>query len=194
MKIILNLAIVGIIGFLGYLLYNSINEPIKFRSELSKRENVVIEKLQQIRTAQEIHREIKGEFAGSFDSLAYVLNNDSIPFRQLLADPEDPENPDKFIVNLVYSSARDSINALGINLSDLRYVPYSNKSASFDIQADTTTYQSTLVPVCEVMTRYKEFMGAFADPKYSMYEKGYSPDTKIGFGSMSSPNLEGNWK
>ena len=194
MKLILNLLIVGAIGLLAYLLYNSINEPIKFRSELAKRENVVIEKLEQIRAAQSIHRDITGRFAGSFDSLAYVLTNDSIPFRQLLADPEDPENPDKFIVNILYSSAKDSIDGLGINLADLQYVPFSNKATSFNMQADTTTYQSTLVPVCEVMTRYESVMGQFADPKFSMYEKGSSPDTKIGFGSMSSPNLEGNWK
>jgi len=194
MKYIINLLIVGAIGFLAYMLWNSINEPIKFRAELSKRQNVVVSKLEQIRTAQELHREITGEFAPSFDALAQVLKTDSIPFRQLVADPDDPNNPDKFITNVIYFSALDSIKALGIDLDNLKFVPYSNQSSSFAVQADTMTYQQTLVPVVEVMTRYSEFMGQFSDPKFSMYEKNYSPDTKIGFGSMSSPNLEGNWK
>ena len=194
MKYILNLLIVAIVVFLGYLLYNGINEPIKFRSELTKRKNVVTDKLTQIRTAQELYREIRGEFAPSFQDLSQVLKTDSIPFRQLVADPEDPTNPDKFIVNIIKYSAIDSVASLGINLDDLAYVPYTNGGKTFEITADTMTYQSTLVPVLEVMTRWKEFMGAYSDPKFSMYEKNYDPNARIGFGSLSSPNLEGNWK
>jgi len=175
------------------MLYNGINEPIKFRTELDKRKNVVTTKLQDIRKAQELYREIKGEFAPSFAELTGVLKTDSIPFRQLIADPSDPTNPDKFLVNVIKYSAIDSISGMGISLDDLAYVPYTNKSTQFDIQADTMTYQSTLVPVVEVMTRWKEFMGTYADPKFSMYEKSYNPNAKLGFGSMSSPNLEGNW-
>lgn len=194
MKYLLNLLIVAAVVFLGYLLYSNINEPIKFRNELTKRKNVVTDKLQDIRTAQEIYRQIKGDFASSFEELSAVLTNDSIPFRQLLADPSDPENPDKFITNIIQYSALDSIRKLGIDLDNLAFVPYTNKSTQFDIQADTMTYQQTLVPVVEVMTRWKEFMGDYSDPRFSMYEKNYQPDAKIGFGSMSSPNLEGNWK
>lgn len=194
MKILLNLIILGIIGFLGYALYSSINEPIKFRGEMTKRKDVVVNSLQNIRTSQELYRDIKGEYAKSFGDLKSVLTNDSIPFRQLLADPEDPENPDKFIENIILTSALDSLKSLRIDLSGLEYVPYTNKGVSFSMTADTMTYQQTLVPVVEVMTRWKDFMGEFADPKFSMYEKNYDPNSKIGFGSMSSPNLEGNWR
>lgn len=194
MKYLINLLILGAIVFLGFMLWNSINEPIKFRAELSKRQNVVVTKLVNIRKAQELYRDITGEFAPSFENLTQVLKTDSIPFRQLVADPSDPDNPDKFIVNIIYNNALDSVTALGIDLDVLKYVPYSNQSSTFDIQADTMTYQSTLVPVVEVMTRFSEFMGPFADSKFSMYEKNYNPNNKIGFGSMSSPNLEGNWK
>lgn len=194
MKYLINLLIVAAVVFLGYLLYTNINEPIKFRNELTKRKNVVTDKLQNIRTAQEIYRQITGEFASSFEELTNVLKNDSIPFRQLLADPDDPENPDKFTENIIMYSAQDSITSLGIDLDNLAFVPYTDRSKRFEIQADTMTYQQTLVPVVEVMTRWTEFMGDYADPRFSMYEKNYNPNAKIGFGSMSSPNLEGNWK
>ena len=194
MKYLINLLIIGAVALFAYLLYSGINEPIKFRSELDERKIVVTDKLQQIRTAQEIYREIKGEFAPSFEQLSSVLKTDSIPFRQLIADPDDPENPDKFIVNIIKYSAIDSIRGMGINLDELAYVPYTNKGSKFEIQADTMTYQSTLVPVVEVMTKWGTFMGDYNDPKFSMYQKDYNPMAKLGFGSMSSPNLEGNWK
>jgi len=194
MKYLINLLIVGAVALLAYLLYYGINEPIKFKAELDSRKNVVTDKLEQIRKAQEIYRDIKGEYAGTFDSLAYVLNVDSIPIRQLLADPEDPENPDKFITNIILRSAKDSIDAMGINLKELAFVPYTDNKTRFDMVADTTTYQQTLVPVLEVMTKWSDFMGDFSDPRFSMYQKDYNPAARIGFGSLNSPNLEGNWK
>jgi len=194
MKYLINLLILGAVVLLGYLLYYGINEPIKFKAELDSRKTVVTDKLTQIRKCQEIYRDIKGEYAGSFDSLAYVLSVDSIPTRQLIADPDDPDNPDKFITNIILYSAKDSIDAMGIDLGDLSFVPYTDKSKRFTMVADTTTYQQTLVPVLEVMTKWSDFMGEFGDPRFSMFQKDYNPAARIGFGSLNSPNLEGNWK
>ena len=193
MKYILNLVIIAIIGFLGYALYVGIQEPIQFRAEKDKRKAAVVSKLETIREMQEMHRLIHGEFAKSFDSLRIVLSRDSIPFVKLLADPEDPENPDKFIQEITYSSAADSVASMGIDLASLKYVPYTNNAEEFTMQADTLTYQKTLVPVMECMTRWEAFMGPYADPRYGKYDDTYDPKRNIGFGSMSSPNLEGNW-
>ena len=192
MKIALNLIVLLLIAGLAYALVGGISEPIKFKDEYTKRKDAVTGKMEQIRKAQEIYREITGEFAGSFDTLSYVLTNDSIPFVRLEADPDDPTNEDKYIRVVTYSSALDSIRAMDIDLGDLATVPFS-KNAKFEMKSDTTTYQSTLVPVMECMTRWKEFMGPYADNKYAKYDDTYDPNARIGFGSLSSPNLEGNW-
>ena len=123
-----------------------------------------------------------------------VLTYDSIPTIKLVADPADPTNPDKFIRNVSYAPAMDAVKKLGLNLDELAFVPFTDKKKTFEMQADTVTYQSTNVPVMEAMTRFKEFMGPFADPRYRKYEKSYDPDARIGFGSTNTPNLEGNWK
>lgn len=193
MKYLINLLVIALIGFLAYTLWNSIQEPIKFKEELGKRQDVVTEKLTMIRSAQEIYRDIKGEFAGSFDELRNTLMTDSIPFTRVEADPNDPTNEALFKKFTTYSPAMDKVKEMGINLDDMASVPFSN-SASFEMVADTTTYQSTLVPVMECMTRYKEFMGEYADPRFKKYDNDYNPEARLGFGSMSSPNLEGNWR
>ncbi len=193
MKYVVNLLILALIGGLGYLLVNGIQTPIIFKAELDKRKGAVTERLQTIRSMQELHREIKGDFASTFDSLEYVLSTDSIPFVKLIADPEDPTNEDKFQKEVTYSAAIDSIRAMGIDLGQLQYVPYGENKETFEMKADTTTYQSINVPVMECMTRYKVFMGQYADAKFKQYDDTYEPEAKIGFGSMASPNLEGNW-
>ncbi len=194
MKYVINLLVVALIGFLAFLLYSGINEPIKFRAELAKREDVVKSRLTNIRKLQEIHREIRGVYAKNFDDLLYVINNDSIPTVKLEADPSDPSNADKYIKKVSYSLARNAEALKEIDLTQLRFVPFTNRSKEFDMQADTISYQQIVVPAMECMTRYEVFMGEFADPAFRKYASTYDPKKKIGFGSMTSPNLEGNWR
>jgi len=194
MKTVINVVLLLLICLLGYMLYSSIKEPIAFGEAKSKRKTAVVDKLQTIRKAQEVHRWIKGDFASSFDSLEYVLKYDSIPTIKLVEDPNDPTNPEKFQKIVTYTSAKDSVASMGITQIDsLRYVPYTN-GVTFDIQADTLTYQQTLVSVVEVGTKWANFMGKFADPKYAKYDSGYEPNSTIKFGDMNKPNLAGNWE
>ena len=177
-------------GFLGYTLYKNIQEPIAFAEVKTERSKTVATKLENIRSAQEIYRTITGEFAPNFDTLAQVLKIDSIPH---ISTANDPDNPGSFIETKTYSSAIDSVNALGIDLDALRYVPYTDNNKEFAIDADTMTYQQTLVSVVQVGTRWKEFMGKYADPKYSKFDNSYNPDNLLKFGDMNAPNVSGNW-
>lgn len=194
MKYLINALLIGLIGLLAFMLYNAIKEPIAFAAEKDKREQAVEDRLKDIRKSQEIYRLIKGEFAGSFDSLQYVLQNDSIPTVMLLEDPDDPTNTEKFQRIVTYSSAKDSLVSLGIaDLGGLRYIPYTD-NMQFDISADTLTYQQTLVSVVEVGTKIANFMGQYASPRYAKYDANYDPSKKIKFGDMRKPSLAGNWE
>jgi len=194
MKYLINLLLLLAIIGLGYLLYSGINQPIAFKAEMDKRKSAVADKLTSIRDCQEMYRAIHNRFAPSFDSLEYVLRNDSIPFIQVFEDPEDPTNEDKYVYKTIYSSAIDSLTAMGISLDSLRYVPYAPRGTEFEFYADTLTYQKTLVSVTEVGTRWKNFMGKYADPSYARYDKSYNPEKMIKFGDQNSPNLSGNWE
>ena len=76
-------------------------------------------KLEKIREAQELYRDIKGEFAKTFEDLSYTLQNDSIPFIKLDADPTDPTNEEKFVRTITYSpaidAAREKATAMGLS-------------------------------------------------------------------------------
>jgi hypothetical protein len=68
---------------LGYLLVDSISQPIRFQHEQRARYNRTIERLKDIRTAQLAYRSVYGEFTGSFDTLINFVKNDS--FRVVMA-------------------------------------------------------------------------------------------------------------
>lgn len=193
MRLVINLFLVAVIVGLVWLLIQSIREPIAFKAEKDKREQAVIAKLMEIRKAQEAFRDIKGGFAPDFDSLKYVLLNDSFRIVQVYGDPDDPNFTGEIIYDTLKVSARDSIRVMGINLDSLPFVPYG-RGERFEIQADTLTYQNTLVNVVEVGVRKKAFMGPWADSRFARYDRGYDPNSVLKFGTMNAPNLSGNWE
>lgn len=193
MRYVINIFLTFLIILLAYMLYSSIKEPIAFGEAKEYRKSKVVNKLETIRKAQEIYRSITGEFASSFEQLKDTLTLDSIPFEKIIGDPDDPTNADKFQRFVTYTPAIDTIKALKINLDSLRYIPFSN-GMSFDIAADTIEYQKTTVSVVEVGTKWKNFMGKYADPKYGKYDSRYDPNKTIKFGDMMKPNISGNWE
>ncbi len=193
MKVAINLLLTALIFLLIYMIYTSIREPIAFQEEKGRRVDVVIARLKQIKASQEIYRTIKGTFAGSFEELINVLKTEKIPFEKIENDPSDPTNEDKFIRSTSYSPAIDTIKAMGINLDSIPFVPFTN-GLKFEITADTIEYQSTTVPVVQVGTKWKTFMGEFGDPKYKKYDKYFDPEKLLKFGDMTTPNLNGNWE
>ena len=193
MRLIINLILAAVVIGLVWLLISSIQEPITFKSVKEKRERAVIEKLMTIRTAQEAFRNIKGGFAPTFDSLQYVLERDSFAIVAVIGDPDDPNFTGEITYDTTFTPAIDSILAMGINLDSLQYVPYGEGN-TFDIQADTITYQKTVVPVVEVGVRRNIFMGRFADTRFARYDNNYDPNSVIKFGNMNAPNLAGNWE
>jgi len=199
MRLIINLILIAIVALLGYLLYFGIKEPILFGDAKKERLEAVTNRLKQVRYAQEFHRDITGNFANSFDSLKHVLSTDSFSLVKIIGNPDDPNG--EFTRIETKKSAKDSLAILFDNpnskvkivLDSLPFVPYGG-GERFAIQADTLTYQKTLVTVTEVSTQWKTFMGPFSDPKYQRYDNLYFPNNLIKFGDMSKPNLGGNWE
>ena len=194
MRIVINLLLFLAILALGYMTYASIKAPISFKQELDRRERAVIQKLQKVRDAQEIYRDVTGgSFAGSWDTLRTVLMDGDLMFINILGDPDDPNFDAKNLIrDTTYKPAIDTIRAMGINLDSLPYVPFSG-GEKFDIDADTLTYQSTLVDVVQVGTAYKTFMGEYGDPAYAKYDKRYDPSKRMQFGDMTKPTTAGSW-
>lgn len=194
MRVAINLILLIITIGLGYVLYGSIQEPIEFKKERTRREEAVIARLMQIRKAQEAFRDITGNFAQDFDTLKQVLTTGKFKIIKVIGDPDDPNFTGEITYDTLYQSAFDSIKALGIVLDSLPLVPFSNGQSRFEMDADTLTYQGTLVQVVECKTTRKTFMGKFGNPSYAKYDKSYDPESLLKFGNLSQPNLSGNWE
>ena len=74
-QIVLGLVIVA----LAFLLYNSIQKPMRFDNEYTKRRDACAEKLKSIRTLEDAYKVTYGHYCGSFDTLfSRLMNEDSM--------------------------------------------------------------------------------------------------------------------
>lgn len=123
------------IVLLLFLLVRSVMRPIRFNQIREAREKAIIERLKDIRTAQEAYRAAKGTYTGSFDTLINFLKTDSLPvvFRSGSLTDEmiaagittEKEAARRGMIrrDTSYIPVRDSIFFSGYTADSLRYVP-----------------------------------------------------------------------
>ena len=190
-RVIFNALLFLLICALGFILFTTVQEPIKFQTVKEKKEQEIVNKLIQIKQAQELYRDVTGKFAGSFKQLADTLTHGNFALVSVTGDPDDPNSVIEY--DTTYTPAIDSVKALGWDLANLGKVPNMD-GLEFNIKADTASYQMTTVDVVEVGITYADFMGEFADKKFKKYDNLYDPAKKIKFGSLSKPILTGSWE
>lgn len=193
MRTIFSLLFLVLAFVLAFLLYKSIEEPIAFNAERSTRIDAVSAKLEMIRSAQELYRDITGEYAPRFDTLKQVLTEGNLLSIRVVGDPDNADNP-VVTYDTTFIPAIDTIGGLGIVLEDMEIVPYTDGKVKFDIDAKEIEYQSTNVPVVQVGVRQSAFMGKFADKRYQRYDQNYDPSKPIKFGDLAKPTLAGSWQ
>jgi hypothetical protein len=74
---------------LAFLLYRSINEPVKFNKERDRRLSVGIERLKDIRTLQVTFKDTYGHYAPVMDTLIDFYNNGKITIMQQIGSEDD---------------------------------------------------------------------------------------------------------
>ena len=75
MKKVIEIVLLAVIVCLGYFIYNSINEPIEYEAQYSKRTAAVVSRLKLIRDAQVAYKTINNKYTGSFDTLIDFVKN-----------------------------------------------------------------------------------------------------------------------
>ena len=78
MKKIIQIALAIAIVVLAYLIWESIQNPIRFNKEKDTRYAATIQKLKDIRTAQNAYKDEYGKYTASFDTLINFIKTDSM--------------------------------------------------------------------------------------------------------------------
>ena len=133
-KILLGVAII----ILGYLVVESIMEPIRFNKEKKKREDATIQNLKDIRTAEVAYKTKYAKYTGSFDTLINFVKFDSFPVVMAIGRISDSlwekgvTEKEAIKMGIIirdtsYVSVLDSIFSITYPIDSLRFIPYCHE-------------------------------------------------------------------
>lgn len=196
MKTVIKIVLALVVVLLVFFLAKSIQEPIRFQEEYTKRKKAVTNNLESIRVAQRAFRVVKDGYAPTYDSLIQVIRTDSFELITRFGDVDAGE--DVRIVTKKVSMKDSLTKTLSVELDSIMYVPYGN-GAKFQIFADTLTYQKINVPVVDVYTTINVFMPEFSadsaiTKRYQRYDPDFNPEDTLRFGDRNRPSTSGNWE
>ena len=211
MRRIISILFVIIIIVLGYLIVESIMEPIRFNQDVEIRESATIERLVNIREAQKAYKDIYKQYTGSLDTLISFLDTSSFQVVKAIGDI-----PEEWLESMGFEKAclkaladgiisrditqvpvLDSLFGKGFNSDSLRYVPFT-EGVTFDMESGEILTSSNLtVQVVEAYVMYDDLLNGLDRQLIANYKDermkivGFEG---VKFGSMEEGTLTGNWE
>ena len=208
MKLVIQILLWGAIIFLGYMVFNSIYDPIQFNEVKRERYAEVVEKLVDIREAELAHRQVTGRFEDDFDDLISFIDTAQFTLTQrrdtVFLDEEYRETygVDRYVEDVVidtlgYASVKDSLFGGSDRYKTMMVVPVEGVDAEFELDAGTVTKNENEIPVFEAKVA-KEVVLHDQDPTLVMQEEEVVSVDQINgafisVGSMEEINTSGNW-
>ena len=212
-KVLQFLFVLVIIG-LGYLIVQSIMEPIKFNQEVEVREQATIDRLIDIREAQKAYKDIYKKYTGSFDTLIAFLDTGSFAVTRAIG-----EIPEEWMEELGFDAARERALEEGVisreitrvpvrdslfgprypldSIEVIQYVPYTDNVKFTMESSEILTSSNLVVQVVEVYAMYDDLLKGL-DPQLIVNYKdermkivGFEG---VKFGSLEEGTLTGNWE
>lgn len=197
-SLLLKVVLFAVIIFLGYMVYESINKPLKFTKERAKREVVVVQRLKDIRNVQSLYKQANNKYAASFDSLLTYLNSGEIPVVKVIPDPQDTTFTKTISDTLGYVKVVDSLfsKRANFNPNNLRFIPFSDGEV-FDLDAGSIDRGGVNVSVFEAKAPFISYLKGMEEQRINNLIAGEVdiekyPGLKVG--SMTEPSTDGNWE
>jgi len=204
-KIIIQLALVIIVGFLGYMVYDSIMQPVRYQKATEDRENMVKERLNQIKVLQLEFKKIHNRYTANFDSLIDFYNNAEMPL--ILKSgvvPDSLSEEQALKMGLItrdtsYVAMKDTLftDVKDFEIENIMFVPFTHKKVKFEMETGTVERANFQIPVFEVRSYKKDYLAEINEQELLqndlllMEADEKFPGLKLG--SLVEPSTDGNW-
>ena len=196
--------LVGVV-FLAYMVYNSVMEPVRYEQTRSDREQIIINKLMNIKELQIEYKIIHGTYAGSFDTLKKFYNEGTMPIVLKIGTNDTLTEERALELGLIsrdtsYISIKDTLlkNVENFNIETIDIVPFTNGKVKFYLKDTTVTRANFEVPVFMVTAHMKDYLADVEQQELLkndlilIPEEGKFPGLQLG--SLEEPSTDGNWQ
>lgn len=208
MKAVLQIVLLIVIAGLSYLIYESIQQPIRFQEKRDVRAAAVVGRLKSIRDLQVAYKSVNSKYTGSFDTLIDFAINGRLPLVKMegsltdsmvAAGVSEAEALKKGIIkrDTVYISVKDSLLKT-LSADSIRFVPYTDKATFQMAAASITTGSGVVVPVFEAKVTNKVYLNGLDEQEIiNMNDKANKlarfPGLQVGSVEEANNNA-GNWE
>ena len=196
---IINIALALLAILFGYLVYDSIRQPVVFTNTKTEREIKVVQNLKDIRSTQGLFKENYNRYTANFDSLIEFIKVGELPVVNIIPDPNDTTFTKTINDTVGYVKVLDSLfkDRVNFDVNNLRYIPFSEPRQEFEIQAGYITRGGMKVPVFEVKAHYNTYLQGLDRQRVrneaaQREQVNKYPGMKVG--SMTEPSIDGNWE
>jgi len=206
MKTILQIVLWIVCIFLGYLIYKSVTGPIEFAKVKERRYADVINRLKDIRNAQEAYKTVNGKYADNFNSLITFVDTGNYTITQQ-RDSSYMEYDKTYGIDLLHEvtltdtlgfvAVKDSLFKGSDRYKELMKVPHAQNNETFDMKADVIEKSGYKAPVFEAKVDKKVVLYDQPSDLVSRENAQISVEevngSAIKVGSLTEVNTSGNW-
>jgi hypothetical protein len=195
---LIKIALGVVIIVLGYFLYASIMKPIRFQEELSRRNEQIVNRLKDIRTAQTFYKQFNNQYTSSFDTLVEFLKTGEIPVVKMVPDPEDTTFTRSISDTVGFISIADSLYSkrTNFNIEDLAVIPFS-EGKRFEMKTDKIDKGGVMVSVIEIQVPYDYYLFDLEQQDVTNLKARQESINRypgIRMGSLTEATTDGNWE
>ncbi len=203
---IISYLLLPLVIFLGYKLYDGINEKVELDKAIQRSENIVKAKLKMIRSAQKAYLDKYGDYASEWEELERFVREDTIfnVEKVEIITPRKRNDPLYYTrtdsVRIEYDTidfalAKEKLFPLEqyptFDVENIRYVPNTNKK-EFELFTAEVDKGGVTVDVIEVVDKYPldKTRYDFKNGKPNKIPKRMF----LRFGSRTEVTTAGNWE
>jgi len=206
MKTIIQIVLWIACGVLGWLIYRSVYSKIDFEKTRTERFQVVIDKLKDIRDAQEAHKTVTGKYADKFENLVSFLDTAEYTITQQRDSSFryydnvyriEMEKDTVVIDTLGFVSVKDSLYGGSDRYKDLGIVPFAKDGKKFKLEVGEVQSGGFTAAVYKVSAKkdwilydQPEDLRALENTHNSIEEVN---GDEISVGALGKVSTSGNW-
>ena len=206
MKTIFQIVLWIVCVFLGYMIYRSVTGPIEFDKVKKERFAEVIDRLKDIRNAQEAYKSVNGRFANNFNDLVAFVDTGRYTITQQ-RDSSYMEFDRVYQIDLLkevtiidtlgFVAVKDSLFKNSDRYLQMMNVPYAANNEQFTLKADIVEKGGYRAPVFEA--KVAKSVVLYDQPQDLLTRENAQISveevngTEIKVGSLNEVSTSGNW-
>ena len=206
MKTIFQIVLWIVCVLLGYMIYKSVTGPIEFDEVKKERFAEVIDRLKDIRNAQEAYKTVNGRYANNFNDLVAFVDTGRYTITQQRDSSYmefdrvyqiDMLKEVTIIDTLGFVAVRDSIFKNSERYKQMMNVPYAANNEQFAMKADIVEKGGYRAPVFEA--KVAKSVVLYDQPKDLLTRENAQVSveevngSEIKVGSLTEVSTSGNW-